>query len=115
MARTPQEVFEHHGEALMAGDLDGIVSDYADDAVFITPAGVLRGKDGVRQGFVQLLDDLPNAKWELPTMLFQDDVLLLEWKAESAKSKADDGIDTFVFRDGLIRVQTVRYTLVSKA
>ena len=24
---------------------------------------------------------------------------------------ADDGIDTFVFRDGLIRVQTVRYTL----
>ena len=23
----------------------------------------------------------------------------------------EDGIDTFVFRDGLIRVQTVRYTL----
>ncbi len=115
MARTPQEVFEHHGEALMAGDLDGIVSDYADDAVFITPGGVLRGKDGVRQGFVKLLDDLPDAEWELPTVLFEEDVLLLEWKAESAKSKADDGIDTFVFRDGLIRVQTVRYTLVSKA
>jgi len=26
----------------------------------------------------------------------------------------DDGIDTFVFRDGLIRVQTVRYTLQHK-
>jgi len=26
----------------------------------------------------------------------------------------DDGIDTFVFRDGLIRVQTVRYTLQRK-
>ncbi len=114
MARTPQEVFDHHGQALMAGDLDGIVSDYADDAVFITPAGVLRGKDGVRQGFVKLLDDLPDAKWELPTMLFEDDVLLLEWKAESAKTRADDGIDTFVFRDGLIRVQTVRYTLVAQ-
>jgi len=25
-----------------------------------------------------------------------------------------DGIDTFVFRDGLIRVQTVRYTLQIK-
>ncbi|HEX2823656.1 MAG TPA: hypothetical protein VHO07_26355 [Streptosporangiaceae bacterium] len=24
---------------------------------------------------------------------------------------AEDGIDTFVFRDGLIRVQTVRFTL----
>jgi len=114
MARTPQEIFEHHGEALMAGDLDGIVSDYAEDAVFITPEGVLHGKEGVRQGFVKLLDDLPSAEWELPTMLFEDDILLLEWKAEAEKTKADDGIDTFVFQDGLIRVQTVRYTLVSK-
>ena len=114
MARTPQEVFEHHGQALMAGDLDGIVSDYTEDAVFITPEGVLRGKDGVRQGFVKLLGDLPSAAWELPTTLFEGDVLMLEWKAESAKTRADDGLDTFVFRDGLIRVQTVRYTLVSK-
>ena len=73
MARTPQEVFEHHGQALMAGDLDGIVSDYADDAIFMTPEGVLHGKAGVRQGFVKLLDDLPDAAWELPTMLFEDD------------------------------------------
>ena len=111
MARTPQEVFQHHGEALMAEDLDGIVSDYSDDAIFITPDGVRRGKDGVREGFVKLLSDLPGAKWELPTQLFEDDILLLEWRAESENTKADDGIDTFVFRDGLIRVQTVRYTL----
>ncbi|MGO9162298.1 MAG: hypothetical protein ACLP7J_16590 [Streptosporangiaceae bacterium] len=31
-----------------------------------------------------------------------------------AATKVDDGIDTFVFRDGLIRVQTVRYTLQHK-
>jgi ketosteroid isomerase-like protein len=112
--RTPQEVFQHHGEALMAEDLDGIVSDYADDAVMITPAGVLRGKDGIREGFTKLIGDLPGAKWELPTMIFEGDVLLLEWKAQSEKVKADDGIDTFVFRDGLIRVQTVRYTLTPR-
>jgi SnoaL-like domain len=114
MARSPQEVFQHHGETLMAEDLDGIVSDYADDAIFITPAGVLHGKDGVREGFVKLLSDVPGASWELPTLLFEDDVLLLEWKAESEKVRVEDGIDTFVFRDGLIRVQTVRYTLIPK-
>jgi hypothetical protein len=114
MARTPQEIFQHHAEVLVAGDLEGIVSDYADDAIFITPDGIKLGVDGVRQGFVKLLEDLPNANWAVPTQLFEDDILLIEWNAESEKTKADDGIDTFVFRDGLIRVQTVRYTLIHK-
>ena len=114
MARTPQEIFDHHVQALGAEDLDGIVSDYADDAIFVTPDGVLRGKDGVRQGFVKLIGDVPGAQWELPTMIFADDVMLLEWKAECENVRVEDGIDTFVFRDGLIRVQTVRYTLIPK-
>jgi hypothetical protein len=112
--RTPQEVFQHHGEVLMAEDIDGIVSDYTEDALFITPDGVLKGKDGVREGFVKLTGDLPGASWDLPTQIFEDDILLLEWKAESENVKVEDGIDTFVFRDGLIRVQTVRYTLLPK-
>jgi hypothetical protein len=114
-ARTPQEVFQHHAEVLGAEDLDGIVSDYTDDAIFITPeGGVLRGKDGVREGFVKLLGDVPGASWDLPTQIYEDDILLLEWTADSEKTKVEDGIDTFVFRDGLIRVQTVRYTLIQK-
>jgi ketosteroid isomerase-like protein len=112
--RTPQDVFGHHAQVLGAGDLEGIVSDYTDDAVFITPEGVLRGKDGIRQAFTKLLGDVPNAQWELPTQIYEGDILLLEWKAESARTRVEDGIDTFVFRDGLIRVQTVRYTLVQK-
>jgi hypothetical protein len=114
MARTPQEVFDHHAQALMAGDLEGIVEDYADDAIFISPAGIKLGKDGVRQAFTDLLADLPNADWSVKT-LFQDDVLFLEWAAVSAATQADDGLDTFVFRDGQIRVQTVRYTLQHKS
>jgi ketosteroid isomerase-like protein len=110
-ARTPQEVFQHHAEVLIAGDIDGLVSDYADDAIFITPDGVRRGKDGVRDGFEKLLSDLPNAEWDVPTQIFEGDLLFIEWKAISQSSRAEDGIDTFVFRDGLIRAQTVRYTL----
>lgn len=111
MARTPQEVFDHHVQALGAGDLDGIVEDYSDDAIVITPAGTKRGQGGVRETFVQLLADLPSADWTLKTTIFEEDVLFLEWEAVSAATRADDGLDTFVFRDGLIRVQTIRYTL----
>jgi ketosteroid isomerase-like protein len=109
--RTPQEVFQHHAEVLIAGDIDGIVEDYSDDAIFITPAGTLHGRDGVRQGFEKLLSDLPNAEWDVPTQIFEGDVLFIEWNAKAAETHAEDGIDTFVFRDGLIRAQTVRYTL----
>jgi hypothetical protein len=111
--RTPEEVFQHHGEVLLAGDIDGIVSDYSDDAIFTSPDGILRGKDDIRKAFVKLVGDVPHAEWELSTV-FADDILFLEWSAESAHTKVEDGIDTFVFRDGLIRVQTVRYTLQHK-
>jgi hypothetical protein len=111
MARTPQEIFEHHATALIAGDIEGIVADYSDDALFITPRGVLRGKDGVREAFTTLLGDLPDAAWEVPTQIFEDDILFIEWSATAEKSRVRDGVDTFVFRDDHIRVQTVRYTL----
>jgi hypothetical protein len=111
--RSPQEVFDHHAQALGAEDLDEIVADYSDDAIIVTPAGAVRGKAGVRQTFVKLLGDLPKASWDIKTTIYEDDVMLLEWGAEGGGNRVEDGIDTFVFRDGLIRVQTVRYTLRS--
>jgi ketosteroid isomerase-like protein len=115
MTRTPEEVFQHHAQALGAGDLDEIVADYSDDAVFITPAGTRHGKDGVRAAFTQLLADVPNADWSLKTQIYEGDVLFLEWVADAAQTRVDDGIDTFVFRDGQITVQTVRYTVQHKS
>ena len=111
--RSPQEVFGHHAQALGAEDLEEIVADYSDDAVFITPAAVLRGKDGIRQTFAKLLGEVPQASWDIKTTIYEGDILLLEWGAEGGGNRIQDGIDTFVFRDGLIRVQTVRYTLQS--
>ena len=115
MTRTPEEVFAHHAQALGAGDLDGIVADYTDDAIFITPSGTKRGKDGIRAGFTQMLADVPNAAWDLKTQIYEEDVLFLEWTADAAATRVEDGLDTFIFRDGLIRVQTVRYTLQHKS
>ncbi len=107
-SRTPEEVFQHHGQALGEENLDEIIKDYTDDAILIVQGKVYRGKDGARQVFVQLLSDVPQAQWELDTT-FADDVLYLEWKATGGGRKVEDGIDTFIFADGMIRVQTVVY------
>ena len=64
--------------------------------------------------FTRLLADVPNADWDLKTLIYADDVLFLGWAADAARTRVKDGIDTFVFRDGLIRVQTLRYTLQLK-
>lgn len=111
-SRTPEEVFAHHGQVLGAGDLEGILEDYSDDAVLVVQSKVYRGKDGARQVFTQLLADVPDADWQLSTV-FAEDVLYLEWSANAkgAGRRVDDGIDTFVFQDGMIRIQTVKYTV----
>jgi predicted SnoaL-like aldol condensation-catalyzing enzyme len=70
-----------------------------------------RGKDGIRQAFTKLLGEVPQAAWDIKTTIYDGDILLLEWSAEGGGNRIEDGIDTFVFGDGLIRVQTVRYTL----
>jgi ketosteroid isomerase-like protein len=111
MARTPQETFQHHVEALGAEDLDEIVADYTDDAVFVGNGTVRRGLDGVREAFVELINTVPSASWTLPRTVFEGDILYLEWTADSAENRIEDGTDTFVFtEDGQIRVQTVKYT-----
>ena len=110
MTRTPEEVFAHHGQALGAEDLEEIVADYTEDAILIVNKTVYRGKDGARAVFTQLLSDLPSAAWQLETV-FADDVLYLEWKATGGGRQSDDAIDTFIFKDGMIRVQTVFYTV----
>ncbi|MGH3363332.1 MAG: nuclear transport factor 2 family protein [Nocardioidaceae bacterium] len=110
--RTPAEVFAHHGQALGAEDLEDIVADYTDDAILVVQKQVYRGKDGAREVFTQLLKDVPQAEWQLATT-FADDVLYLEWKATGGGRKVEDGIDTFIFDNGMIRVQTVVYTVQS--
>jgi ketosteroid isomerase-like protein len=109
--RTAQDVFRDHAQAMASGDLARIVSDYADDAVFITHAGVLHGKDGVRDAFAKIFEDLPDVRWEVHTRILEGDVLFLEWTAYAEGSRTADGVETFIARDGVIVVQTAHYTM----
>ena len=113
LQRTPEEVFTHHVQAAEAEDLDSILMDYADTSLLISPAGVLLGKDAIRPFFADLLQALPKARWGFKT-IYAGNVLFLEWTADSARASAS-GVDTFLFQDGVIRLQTVRGTIVPKA
>ncbi len=111
--RTPDETFGHHAQTLMAEDLDGILADYTDSSIVVSPSGVLRGTSAIRAFFADLLKALPQARWDVKTT-YVEDILFLEWTADSAKGSVSDGVDTFIFRDGMIHIQTVRATIVPK-
>lgn len=55
------EAFEGWGAAMAAGDIDGLASGYADDAVRIHPlAGTLEGKQAQRDFLQMLYDNFDN-------------------------------------------------------
>jgi hypothetical protein len=108
--RTPQEIFTHHAQALGSEDLDATLLDYADDAVLITPDSVLRGKEGARQFFASLFQAVPQAQWGMRTT-YVDNLLFLLWTADSTTASVSNGVDTFIFKDGLIQYQTVYCTI----
>jgi hypothetical protein len=47
------------------------------------------------------------------TQLFEDDILFLEGTAHTADTVVS-GVETFVFKDGFIRAQTVSATIAKK-
>ena len=111
--RTPQEVFQHHVQALGAEDVEATVLDYAETARVITPSGVVQGKAAIGGLFADLFRTLPKARWSVKTT-FVDNILFLEWTADSDRASVSDGVDTFIFQDGLITTQTVRFTPIPK-
>jgi ketosteroid isomerase-like protein len=114
MTHTPDEVVQHHFKALGDGDLEEIMIDYAPDAVLITAAGTVAGKDAIRGAFGQLLTNMPNIAWASTAQVSAGDTVLLEWTADAGAVAVEDGVDTFVVRDGLIHSQTARSTWQSK-
>ncbi|MEQ8662950.1 MAG: nuclear transport factor 2 family protein [Gammaproteobacteria bacterium] len=107
--RSAAAIFDHHLEVFAAGDLEGILSDYAPDAVMIHGAQAWHGIDGARRFFTRWLDELLPAgcRFDLIDRTVTDDMVFISWRAESARYRFDFGTDTFVMRDDRIWRQTV--------
>ena len=117
-AETSREVMEQviarHVDNVKAGNADGVMVDYADEAILVTPPGMMDpkgtfvGKNNVRKFFDWLAgpEILPGAK----TMTYTTDAvgpntLLFHWTQFPGTPKEVKGYDVFVFRDGKIVYQ----------
>jgi hypothetical protein len=76
--------------------------------------GTYHGHDGVREGNRILEESLPNAKLEYYNILFDSELVFLEWRGFSDGCEVKQGADSFIIRDGRIVAQTIHYK-VAKA
>jgi ketosteroid isomerase-like protein len=107
MAST-KDVIEHHLKCFGEGDLEGILSDYATDAVLFTSDGALRGADAIKPLFQAMVAEFgkPGATFSMKQQFVEGDYAYILWAAETAENVYEVGTDTFVVRDDKIVAQS---------
>jgi hypothetical protein len=109
MGRTPQEIFERHFADVGAGDLDAVVADFTEDAVVLTTGLAVQGRAAIREFFAAALGGFPEARFTVDSTVFARDALLLTWSATSPAGTITGAVDTFVFTEDHIRLQTTAF------
>ena len=103
-----RDVLDHHLKCFGAGDLQGILSDYAPDAVLFTQNGPLRGGDAIRPLFEKMIAEFgkPGTSFSMKQYFVVGDYAYILWNAETVDNLYELGTDTFIVRDGKIVAQS---------
>ncbi|HEY5956082.1 MAG TPA: nuclear transport factor 2 family protein [Polyangiaceae bacterium] len=102
-----QRTVNNHLQSFSRGDVDAIMADYAERAVFYTPDGALRGKAAIRAFFEQLLLSFPpGSTFEITKQIFDANLAYLVWAGESQKLRIPLATDTILLENGRIVQQT---------
>ena len=98
------DVLAHHQKTFGASDLDGVLSDYAADAVMFTPTGPIKGTDALRKMFQTLFAEWgkPGLKFEMKNQTVDGPYAYMHWNAETADNVYEAGTDAFVVQNGKI-------------
>lgn len=108
--RTPDQVVKHHWEAFSHHDIEAVLSDYADDAIFIAANQTVQGKAALREMFTKYLAGGAGtqASPSFDVKITADgDVGYEHWVSNAGKPGALEGTDAFVVRHGKILFHTV--------
>ena len=105
---STKDVVEHHLSSFDEGNLEGVLSDYAPNAVMFTAGGPLKGSEAMRPLFQALIAEFakPGAAFHLQQQLVDGECAYILWTAETADNVYEMATDTFVVRNGKIVAQS---------
>ena len=100
-AASPREVMAHHIAVVKKDDVEAIMSDYAADAVFVTPTATFIGTADIRKFFEHLATEHRDWKAYNVTQEVKAEGVVLQKEVTSGK------VEVFVVRHGKIVFQTL--------
>jgi len=108
VARTTQDVWNHHVQSFVARDVAMALEDFTDDSVVMANGEMFKGRKRIGQFFRSLFEELPEGcAFDLTHCTVLEDNVFITWTAESDTVAYDYAADTFVIKDGKITLQTV--------
>ena len=115
-------ILDRHERTIKAGDLAGVMADYADNAVLVAPAGIVKGekdvvgtnvfdgKANIRKFFAVLTSKESNPAVKSMKVDYEfrsNDVVVMKWAQFPGTPKEVAGTDIWVIRGGKIISQVV--------
>jgi len=114
---STEEVFNHHQQAFLAGDLEELMKDYTEGSTLVTPDGTITGLQTLRSTYKDLFNGLFKPGTYTFTVDRTDvvgDIAFIVWHSKNQGAEFTLGTDTFLIRDGKIVTQTVAAKMVEK-
>jgi ketosteroid isomerase-like protein len=114
---STDEVLTRHMETFGNSDMEGILADYAPDAVIFTPNGAVRGTAEIRQMFEGMFAEWgqPGTTFELKQRIVDGRFAFIFWSAETAQNRYEGTMDGFVVENGKIVTQFFAGHITPKA
>ncbi len=113
---STKDVLDNHLKNFNEGDVNGVLADYASDAVLFTPHGPLKGSEAMRPLFRSLIAEFkkPGATFTMKHQSIEGDYAYIIWSAETADNVYEFATDTFFVRNGKIAAQSFAAKITPK-
>ncbi len=113
---TTNDVVAQHLQCFYEKDLEGVLADYAPDAVLFIPGRSLKGVDAIKPFFQALLAEFakPGTSFSMREQRVEGDYAYILWSAETADNSYEAATDTFVVRNGKIIAQSFAADITPK-
>ena len=105
---STETILDHHIDCFRKGDLEGLLSDYAETSVLETPNGQIVGLKTLRKMFASLVTEFGKGEtsFNMVRRSVSGNYAFIFWNARTEDNEYQIGTDTFHIVEGKIAYQT---------